>query len=150
MKILILNGPNLNMVGKREELHYGFESFEQIFEDLKKQFEDMELEYFQSNHEGEIIDRIHKLDEEKIEGLVINPGAYTHYSIAILDALRIIRIPKIEVHFSNILARETYRHTSMTAKACDGVISGLGKESYQLALQYFRKTQRTPIGFKKK
>jgi 3-dehydroquinate dehydratase-2 len=149
MKILILNGPNLNLLGKREVKFYGLESWDSIFKGLSTDFSDLQLEARQSNTEGEIINWIQKAEEEGFGGLVINPGAYTHYSIAIHDALLSLNIPKLEVHLSNIHAREPMRQHSVTASACDGVIAGLGKDSYRLALEYFRRGVRTKIGFRK-
>ena len=145
MKILIINGPNLNMLGKREEIFYGRETFENILEYLRNAFPKFELDYFQSNSEGKIIDKLQDLDE--YNGLIINPGAFSHYSIAILDALKILEIPCIEVHLSNIQAREDYRKISITAQACSGVISGMGKESYRLAIEWFKVMDFKKIGF---
>lgn len=148
MKILIINGPNLNMLGRREEAFYGTESFDKILEQLKARYPDVEIDYFQSNTEGEIVTRIQQLLDEKYHGLVINGGAYTHYSYAIHDALLIPQIIKIEVHLSNIHQREEFRRKSVLASACDGVIAGLGKESYRLAIDHIVNTQRKRIGFK--
>lgn len=145
MKILIINGPNLNMLGKREEIFYGRETFEDILKYLRNSFPKFELDYFQSNSEGEIIDKLQDLDE--FNGLIINPGGFSHYSIAILDALKIIEIPCIEVHLSNIQAREDFRKHSLTAQACTGVISGLGKEAYRLAIEWFKVMDFKKIGF---
>lgn len=138
MKVLVVNGPNLNMLGKRDKNIYGTFSYE----DLVKMIEDwgkkngVEVEVFQSNHEGEIVDRLHRLD---FDGLVINPGAFTHYSYAIRDALEILKVPKVEVHISNIHRREEFRRKSVTAEVCDGQISGLGVCGYLLALEYIKK-----------
>ena len=126
------------MLGKRDKSVYG--SF--AYDDLVKMIEDwsrennVEVEVFQSNHEGEIVDRLHRLD---FDGLVINPGAFTHYSYAIRDALEIVRVPKVEVHISNIHRREEFRRKSVTAEVCDGQISGLGVYGYILALEYVKK-----------
>jgi 3-dehydroquinate dehydratase-2 len=148
MKILIINGPNLNMLGRREEVFYGTESFDKILEQLKDKFPDVEIDYFQSNVEGDIVTRIQKLVDEKYQGLIINAGAYSHYSIAIHDALLIIQIPKIEVHISNIYLREEFRRKSVLTAACNGVIAGLGKESYRLAIDYVVQNQPKKVGFK--
>ena len=136
MKILILNGPNLNMLGKREVGFYGSETFDSIFDQLQSQFPDLQLTCYQSNHEGELIDKIHQYAD--FDGIVINGGAYSHYSYAIMDALALANIPKVEVHFSNIHSRESFRAVSVLSKVCDGVICGFGKESYRLALEWFR------------
>lgn len=150
MKILIINGPNLNMLGRREEAFYGTESFDKILEKLRDEFPEIELEYFQSNVEGEIVTRIQKLADQDHQGLIINAGAYSHYSLAIHDALLIPQVPKIEVHLSNIYLREEFRRSSVLTRACDGIIAGFGKESYRLAVEYFNKNQRSRIGFGRK
>ena len=134
MKILILNGPNLNLLGTREPKIYGNISMENVFEDLKKSFPQHELSYYQSNIEGEIINR---LQENNFEALVINPGAFTHYSYAIADCLKNISQPKIEVHISNIYKREEFRQKSVTAANTDGVLSGFGLKGYELAIMSF-------------
>ena len=136
MKILIVNGPNLNLLGKREPEVYGNQSFEDYFSSLKKEFTNLELDYFQSNIEGELIDKIHKTGFS-IDGIILNAGAYTHTSIAISDAIAAIKAPVIEVHISNIYKREEYRHKSIISANCVGMIAGLGLESYRLACQYF-------------
>jgi len=133
MRILVLNGANLNLLGTREPDIYGEVSMENYLEDLKIEFSPHALDYFQSNHEGAIIDRLQEMD---FDALVINPGAFTHYSLAIADALRNISIPKVEVHISNIYKREEFRHKSVTAKATDGLISGFGIGGYRMALEY--------------
>ena len=148
MKIQILNGPNLNRLATREEKFYGKEDFELILTWLVENFPEHEILYFQSNIEGEIIDRIQALPEENIEGLVINPGAYSHYSIAIRDAIEALPLPVIEVHLSNIYSREPFRQVSVISPVVMGVISGLGKESYRLAIDYFKHTVKKKIGFK--
>lgn len=137
MKILIINGPNLNALGKREPEIYGDLTLEAMNEQLKIFAEErnLEVEFFQSNFEGEIIDKIQAADN--FNGLIINPGALTHYSLALRDALASLNIPKIEVHLSNIFAREDFRHQSVTASVCSGQISGLGIKSYGLALDFF-------------
>ena len=131
MKILIVNGPNLNLLGTREPEIYGTVSMADFLENLKKKFPEDEILFFQSNVEGEIINR---LQEDDYEALIINPAAYTHYSYAIADCLRNIQKPKIEVHISNIYAREEFRQKSVTAAHCCGVISGFGLDGYRLAV----------------
>lgn len=136
MNVLIINGPNLNLLGKREPEIYGSSSFESFLAELSQKFSSVNIEYFQSNIEGEIIDKI----QEKgfsYEGIVLNAGAYTHTSIAISDAIKAITTPVIEVHLSNVFAREKYRHESFLTPVCVGCISGLGLNSYKLALQAF-------------
>lgn len=134
MKIAIINGPNLNLLGIREKSIYGDTSFESYYELLKASNPDITFEYFQSNCEGSLIDTIHKLGFS-VDGIILNAGAYTHTSIAIGDAIRAIKSPVIEVHLSNVHAREDYRKTSMIAPACKGVIAGFGMYSYDLAVQ---------------
>ncbi len=136
MHLLLINGPNLNMLGKREPEIYGTETFEDILESLRKNFSNITFSYFQSNHEGAIVDRLQQTLGEDIDGLIANMGAFTHYSYAIFDALRLLKIPKIEVHISHIFARETFRHTSVISPACQGMISGCGKFGYQMAVSY--------------
>ncbi len=136
MKILIINGPNLNLLGKREVDIYGNESFEVFFENLKSKYPKTELEYFQSNSEGRLIDKLHETGFS-FDGIIINGGAYSHTSIAIADALAAIKTPCVEVHISNIQAREAFRLHSYFTKNCVGIISGLGLKGYELALQYF-------------
>ena len=131
MKILIVNGPNLNLLGTREPEIYGTASMADFLENLKEKFPEDEILFFQSNVEGEIINR---LQEDDYEALIINPAAYTHYSYAIADCLRNIQKPKIEVHISNIYAREEFRQKSVTAAHCNGVISGFGLDGYRLAV----------------
>lgn len=131
MKILIVNGPNLNLLGTREPEIYGSVSMENVLDNLKNEFTNHEIQYYQSNHEGEIIDRLQQND---FEALIINPGAFTHYSYAIADALKNIKTPKIEVHISNIYQREAFRQKSVTAAYTDSVLSGLGTDGYRLAI----------------
>lgn len=138
MKVIIINGPNLNLLGKRETEIYGDLSFEDFFETLQGQFPNIELHYFQSNHEGAIIDRLHETGFS-FDGIILNGGAFTHTSIAIADAIAAIATPVIEVHISNIYAREAFRKTSYTAANCAGVITGLGLKGYELALQWLIK-----------
>lgn len=136
MKILVINGPNLNFLGIREKGIYGSESYESLIAGLKEKAEKdgVELECFQDNGEGVIIDRIQKAYHDKVDGIIINPGAYAHYSIAIRDALASIEVPKIEVHISNVYKREEFRHTSVITPVCTGEILGLGLNGYFLAL----------------
>lgn len=136
MKLIIINGPNLNLLGKREKNIYGEESFEPFLENLKKKYSGITVEYFQSNHEGEIIDKIQEVGFS-YDGIVLNAGAFTHTSVALRDAIAGIKIPVIEVHISNVFARETFRHLSLIAPVCIGSISGFGLDSYRLALNYF-------------
>jgi 3-dehydroquinate dehydratase-2 len=138
MKLIIINGPNLNLLGKREIDIYGNQSFEDYFQTLKNKYLNVELEYFQSNSEGMLIDKLHEVGFS-YDGIVINGGAYTHTSIAIADALAAIKTPCIEVHISNIHSREKFRHHSYFTKNCIGMITGLGLKGYELALQYFLK-----------
>ena len=133
-KILVINGPNLNLIGIREPKVYGGLKFEEYFNELKSKFQDFELEFYQSNVEGELIDKLHQVGFD-YEGIVFNAGAYTHTSVAIGDAIAAIESPVIEVHISNVYSREEYRHISMMAKNCKGVISGFGLNSYELAIR---------------
>lgn len=136
MKIIIINGPNLNLLGKREPSIYGNISFEDFFLQLKSLYPSVSFEYFQSNVEGELINTIQEFGFS-VDGIILNAGAYTHTSIGIADAVAAINSPVIEVHISNIFAREEYRHHSLLSKNCVGVITGFGLESYKLALNYF-------------
>lgn len=136
MQILILNGPNLNLTGERETKFYGTISFEEYLNDLSKKYPEINITYFQSNIEGEIINKIQEVNI-KFDGVILNAGAYTHTSIAIGDAVKNMKIPVIEVHISNIFSRETFRHTSYISPYCAGVISGFGLNSYTLAMEYF-------------
>lgn len=131
MKVLIVNGPNLNLLGSREPEIYGNVSMEDVLGNLKSEFSDFEIKYFQSNHEGEIIDI---LQQENFDALIINPGAFTHYSYAIADCLKNIQKKKIEIHISNIYQREEFRQKSVTAPYCNGLISGFGISGYRLAI----------------
>lgn len=135
-KILVILGPNLNMVGIREKGIYGTETAESINKDIIKKAESLnvECEIFQSNHEGEIIDKIHSA-YGKIDGIIINAGALTHYSYALRDAIASVSIPTIEVHMSNVHKREEFRHTSVISPVCEGVIAGFGKNVYMYALE---------------
>jgi 3-dehydroquinate dehydratase-2 len=136
MNILIINGPNLNLLGRREPEVYGTSSFEDYFKQLKTQFKEVNFSYFQSNVEGELINKLHEVGFS-IDGIIMNAGAYTHTSIGIADAIAGITSPVVEVHISNVYAREEYRHQSLMAKNCVGVIAGLGLKSYELAVYYF-------------
>jgi 3-dehydroquinate dehydratase-2 len=135
MKIQIINGPNLNLLGKREPTVYGNKSFEDFFKELKERFQDIDLHYYQSNVEGEIINKIHEVGFT-FDGIILNAGAYTHTSVAIHDAIGGVKTPTIEVHISNVYAREEYRHKSLITSKCIGLITGFGMESYALALTY--------------
>ena len=134
MKVAIINGPNLNLLGKREPEIYGTESFEDYFERLRKEFPDVALHYYQSNHEGDIIDKLHEIGFE-YEGILLNAGAYSHYSYAIADAIKSIQTPVVEVHISDIYAREDFRKISVTGENCIGIISGKGLDGYRLAIE---------------
>ncbi|UTW60797.1 3-dehydroquinate dehydratase [bacterium SCSIO 12741] len=137
MKLLILNGPNLNLLGKREPDIYGTETAEGIFEKLQNDFPNCQLSYYQSNVEGELINRLHEADGQ-VDGVVFNAGGYTHTSVAIADAIAAISVPVVEVHLSNILGRNNpEREVSLMARNCVGVISGFGWKSYALAIRYF-------------
>lgn len=134
-KILILNGPNLNLLGKREPGVYGNESFEDYFSKLKDLFPELDLHYYQSNHEGALIDKIHEVGFS-FDGIIINAGGYTHTSVALADALSAVTTPAVEVHISNIHARESFRHHSYLTSRCKGMICGLGLKGYELAIRY--------------
>lgn len=138
MKILIINGPNLNLLGTREPAIYGNETFEGYLQQLKTQLPQVHLDYFQSNIEGEIIDTIQKADKT-YDGIVINAGGYTHTSVAIADAIGSIATEVVEVHISNILSREAFRHTSLISPKCKGSIMGFGMDSYRLGILSFIK-----------
>ncbi|MCS4226881.1 type II 3-dehydroquinate dehydratase [Sphingobacterium sp. BIGb0165] len=133
-KILVLNGPNLNLLGVREKSIYGSQDFLSYFEELKTRFSTVQLEYFQSNSEGRLIDKIHEVGFA-YDGIVMNAGAYTHTSIAIGDAIAAVQTPVIEVHISNVHQREEFRHHSFLAKNCKGVICGFGLDSYRLGIE---------------
>ncbi|MFB6342782.1 type II 3-dehydroquinate dehydratase [Saccharicrinis sp. FJH62] len=137
MRILIINGPNLNLLGVREKNIYGNQNFEVYFEEIKQKFKEFDLSYFQSNSEGELIDKLHEVGFT-YDGIVLNAGAYTHTSVAIADAISAINSPVIEVHISNIAKRESFRHHSFIAPVCYGSISGFGLDSYRLALESFK------------
>ncbi len=141
MKLLIINGPNLNLLGTREPETYGNKSFEDYFTELQFKFRTAELSYFQSNSEGEIIDKLHHANEN-FDGVVLNAAAYTHTSIAIGDAVKGIEVPVVEVHISNTHAREEFRHKSYLAAGAKGVILGFGLLSYDLAIQSFLDSEK--------
>lgn len=132
-RIQIINGPNLNLLGTREPSVYGNETFEAYYQKLKTQHPTIEIDYFQSNHEGAIIDKLHETGFS-VDGIILNAGAYTHTSIAIADAIRSITTPVIEVHISNVFKREEFRHHSYLSEACKGCIVGFGLDSYRLAV----------------
>lgn len=136
MQIAIINGPNLNLLGKREPGIYGNESFESYFEQLKAQYPNVQLTYFQSNIEGEMINHLHEIGFS-YDGILLNAGGYTHTSVALRDAISAIKTPVLEIHISNIHAREEFRHKSMIAPACVGSICGLGMKGYALGVAYF-------------
>lgn len=142
MRIQILNGPNLNLLGKREPGIYGATSFEAYLDTLRQRYPQVEFLYHQSNHEGDLIDRIHAAGFGGADGIVLNAGAYTHTSIALLDALRAVDTPAIEVHISNVHRREEFRHTSRIAAGCMGVICGFGLDSYRLAVEALLEVHR--------
>lgn len=136
MRIFVLNGPNLDMLGKREPETYGTETLDDLYDLLQTTFPSHVFSFFQSNHEGDIIEQVHELVHQPgQEGFIGNFGGFTHTSVAIRDALSMVEIPKIEVHISNIHARESFRHTSLTAGACNGVIAGFGFQSYVLGIR---------------
>jgi 3-dehydroquinate dehydratase-2 len=135
MKIQIINGPNLNLLGKRETSIYGNQSFEQFFGDLQKRFPDAALHYYQSNVEGEIVNKLHETGFD-FDGIILNAGAYTHTSVAIHDAIAGIKAPVVEVHISNVYSREEFRHKSLITSKCIGLLTGFGLEGYALALTF--------------
>jgi len=135
-RIQIINGPNLNLLGKREPSLYGNQPFEVYFDELKTKYPQIDLFYFQSNIEGEIVNKLHEVGFD-FDGIIINAGAYTHTSIAIADAIRAIKTPTIEVHISNVYQREAYRHSSYLSEVCKGCILGFGLDSYRLAIESF-------------
>ena len=138
MKVLILNGPNLNLLGIRETEIYGKQDFLSYFNKLKEGYNDIQLDYYQSNVEGEIINKLHEVGFS-YDGIILNAGGYTHTSVSIHDAIAAINTPVLEVHISNIYAREDFRHTSLISKVCIGTIAGLGLKGYKLAIDFFAK-----------
>lgn len=137
MRIVVLNGPNLNRLGKREPTIYGHETLQDIEQKLEEQAKEfqIELSFLQSNREDELIDAIHEADDQAVDGIILNPAAFTHYSIALRDAIASVDVPVVEVHISNVHQRESFRATSVTAPVCIGQITGFGSDGYLLALQ---------------
>ena len=135
MKIAIINGPNLNLLGNREPDKYGSISFESYLKELHSRYQDISFDYFQSNIEGEIINELHRKGFNKCDGIILNAGGYTHTSVAIADAIAAIKVPVIEVHITNVASREEFRHTSLIGRNCIGTISGFGLDSYRLAVK---------------
>ncbi|MCI5646999.1 MAG: type II 3-dehydroquinate dehydratase [Bacteroidales bacterium] len=135
MKILIINGPNLNLLGTREPQHYGTGTMDSVLDALKSQYPRVEFDYYQSNVEGFLIDRLHKTLEEPCDGVVLNAGGYTHTSVALRDAIAAIKVPVVEVHISNVHSREEFRHRSLISAVCKGVICGFGLDSYRLGVE---------------
>ncbi len=140
MKIQIINGPNLNLLGKREPETYGKLSFEEYFEQLKSRFANVDLHYYQSNVEGELINKLHEVGFS-YDGIVLNAGAYTHTSVALHDAIAAIKTPVAEVHISNVYAREEFRHVSLITSKCVGLITGFGMEGYAMAIQFIQQSK---------
>jgi len=140
MKILVINGPNLNLLGKREPAIYGTTTLTDIESRLKKRFPNVQFEFFQSNHEGALIDQLQKVMDGSFDGVVINPGAYSHYSYAIRDAIAALKTPVVEVHISNIHAREEFRRHSVITPVCKGVVAGFGDMGYELAVKFLVET----------
>ena len=136
MKLIIINGPNLNLLGIREKKIYGEVSFDSFYKDLLKKFNNIELEYFQSNHEGELIEKIQEIGFI-FDGIIINAGGFTHTSVALRDAIASVKSPAVEVHISNILSREDFRKKSYLSDVCSGIVSGLGLMGYEAAIKYF-------------
>ncbi len=147
MDILIINGPNLNLLGRREPGIYGTRSFEDFFPELQASFPQLTLTHFQSNHEGTLLDKLHEVGFTH-HGIVLNAGGYTHTSVALADAVAAINTPVVEVHLSNLHAREEFRQKSLLGRHCAGSISGFGLESYRLAVQWFVNLQPRRVGFK--
>lgn len=143
MKILVMNGPSLNLLGTREPGIYGTATMDECLKELRQLYPQDEILYFQSNTEGVLIDRLQEAAREGVEGVALNAGAYTHTSIALLDALRAVGIPAVEVHLSNVHDREDFRHRSMIAPACIGVVAGFGIDSYRLAVEALRHHRNT-------
>ena len=141
MKIVIINGPNLNLLGKREPDKYGSESFDERLDALRTLYPDYTIDYFQSNIEGEIINRIHETGFN-YDGIIMNPGGYTHTSVAIADAVASVKSPVIEVHITNVAAREEFRHNSLVGRYCAGSIIGLGLDGYRLAIEALKEITR--------
>ena len=136
MRLIIINGPNLNLLGIREKEIYGDQPFEDFYKSLKEKYKNVSIEYYQSNHEGELIEKIQEIGF-KYDGIIINGGGFTHTSIALRDAISSIKCPAVEVHISNILSREEFRKNSYLSDVSQGIISGLGLSGYEYAIQYF-------------
>jgi len=136
MKIIIINGPNLNLLGQRETNIYGSQSFDQYLEKLRKEYKSLHIDYYQSNVEGELINKLQEVGFEH-DGIILNAGGYTHTSVAIRDAIAAIQTPVIEVHISNTQAREKFRHQSLLTEKCMGIIAGFGLDAYRLAVEAF-------------
>ena len=136
MRLIIINGPNLNLLGIREKEIYGDQSFEDFYKSLKEKYKNVSIEYYQSNHEGELIEKIQEVGFS-YEGIIINAGGFTHTSVALRDAIASVSSPAIEVHISNILNREDFRKKSFLSDVCKGIISGLGLKGYEFAVDYF-------------
>ena len=144
MNILVINGPNLNMLGYRESEHYGTLTLKDIESTLLEIYPDLNFSFYQSNHEGELIEKLHKVStDDSLQGVLLNFGAFTHTSVALRDALSILKIPKVEVHLSNIHARESFRHTSLTGAVCNGIIAGFGAQSYVLGVRALQQSIQT-------
>lgn len=141
MRIQIINGPNLNLLGRREPSVYGSESFEDYLAVLRSAYPDVEIAYYQSNVEGELVNKLQEVGFS-CDGIILNAGAYTHTSVALHDCIRAIDVPVVEVHISNIYAREDFRHTSLISAACAGVVCGFGMDSYRLALEALKGMKR--------
>ena len=135
MKILIINGPNRSLLGTREPQHYGTGTMDSVLDALKSQYPDVQFDYYQSNVEGFLIDRLHQTLEEPCDGVVLNAGAYTHTSVALRDAIAAIKVPVVEVHISNVHSREEFRQRSLISAVCKGVICGFGLDSYRLGVE---------------
>lgn len=147
MKICIINGPNLNLLGRRETSIYGKQSFEIYLEELEKAFPEIEIDYFQSNLEGALIDKMQEVGFGGYQGIILNGAGFTHTSVALADTIAAIETPVVEVHISNIYAREEFRQKSLTAKNCLGCITGFGLEGYRMALQFFERRKPKKVGF---
>jgi 3-dehydroquinate dehydratase II len=142
MRIIIINGPNLNLLGKRQPEIYGTTTLWDVENRLKQRFPDAKLEFYQSNSEGGVVDLLQKAMDVSIDGVVLNAGAYTHYSFAIRDAIAMLPVPVVEVHISNTFAREDFRQTSVISSVCKGVIAGLGMDGYELAVEFLQRNGR--------
>ena len=138
LKLLVMNGPNLNLLGTRETSHYGNSTLAEVEADLQAAYPQVSIQFFQSNHEGDLVDRLHEAHQDGTFGVVLNAGAYTHTSVALRDAIIAVELPVVEVHISNIYARESFRGHSFLAPACRGQISGLGTAGYQLAVLWLQ------------